>query len=50
MAYFQQYHPDKVAEVPAVLAKFEGKEKKLLRTVGKLYGASASDFFRSHGF
>jgi hypothetical protein len=47
--FFREKHPDKVSEVPQVLIKFRGKEQKLLRTLSKLYGAEATNYFRAKG-
>lgn len=48
--FFQEKHPEKLKEVPLVLKKFEGKEKKLIRTLTKLYGNEVSLYFKGKGF
>lgn len=50
LEFFEAHHPQKLHEVPAVLARFRGKERKLLRTIVKLYGDAAKEFFEVNGF
>ncbi|KAG9411368.1 hypothetical protein AC1031_017006 [Aphanomyces cochlioides] len=42
-AFYEKYNPDKVAEVPAVLSKYAGKEKQLFEALVKKYGPEPGD-------
>ncbi|ETV90107.1 hypothetical protein H310_15063 [Aphanomyces invadans] len=43
LAFYEKYNPDKVAEVPNVLAKYAGKEKQLFEALVKKYGPEPGD-------
>ncbi|RHY91801.1 hypothetical protein DYB35_005360 [Aphanomyces astaci] len=43
LAFYEKYNPDKVAEVPTVLAKYAGKEKQLFEALVKKYGPEPGD-------
>ncbi|DBA03763.1 TPA: hypothetical protein N0F65_005653 [Lagenidium giganteum] len=43
LAFYQKYNPDKIADVPGVLAKYKGKEAQLFNALVKKYGPEPGD-------
>ncbi|KAL3663184.1 hypothetical protein V7S43_011594 [Phytophthora oleae] len=43
LAFYQKYNPEKVDDVPQVLAKYKGKESKLFDALVKKYGPEPGD-------
>ncbi|KAL4111259.1 hypothetical protein PRIC1_002940 [Phytophthora ramorum] len=43
LAFYQKYNPEKVDDVPTVLAKYKGKESKLFDALVKKYGPEPGD-------
>ena len=46
-AFYQKYVPDKIADVPSLLQKYEGKEDKLFLALCKKYGPEPLDPYYS---
>lgn len=44
-AFYEEYQPDKVSEVPSLLEKYAGKEDKLFMALVKKYGPEPDDPF-----
>ncbi|OQR89825.1 hypothetical protein THRCLA_09560 [Thraustotheca clavata] len=42
-AFYEKYNPDKISEVPTVLAKYAGKERQLFEALVKKYGPEPGD-------